>query len=86
MHIFLCNDLGLFAKVDAHATVEDDLVVQFLPDEHCAFDIEKGDDDSAEGLDRSPCVDRDVLVYELPYLYQVLWAEDGRIVEVLWNC
>ena len=39
-----------FAKVDAHAVAEDGFAVEDLSDSESGVDVEKGDDDAAEGF------------------------------------
>jgi hypothetical protein len=57
--------------------------VYFLADCDGGFDIEEGDYDAAERFERSPGVDRAMLVYRLADLYEIRRLEDLRLNKVL---
>ena len=50
------------AKVDAHAAAHDGLAVDLLADGDGGVDVEEGDDDALERLERGPGVDGAVAV------------------------
>jgi len=61
--VFVRSYLGLGSKVDSHTAVEDNFVIKGFPYEDCALSVEEGDNDSAEGFERRPALNGNMLIY-----------------------
>lgn len=70
------------AKVHPYAAPHDLLAVHFLADRDCGVDIEEGNDNALEGLERCPGVYRRIGIYGFSDLDKVRRVEDLRLNEV----
>jgi hypothetical protein len=75
--------LCFYPEIYAYTAVEDDLIIESLPDKFGRRDIEEGYNYSSEGFKRRPAMYGDVIVYEVADRLEILWSEDGWVIEVL---
>lgn len=74
-------DICLLTKVDSAAITKDSFAIPNLTDSDGGIDIEEGNDDATERLERRKGVDRCYLGNQSSDSLQVVWSEDICVVE-----